>query len=203
MTMMGTVRTGGRGHEIYQFTGEVLAAEGGSVTNVHGAGGGGYDYIEPVRIRSTSTRIDTLFLRDAAGVERSFRLHDLEFGCRPGHIVTVCWAVPRGAKRGPFWYARNHSLDEIQETREFGNAFVLPKAAGLLFVGVAVLAALLLEVTMATGIAIAVGALLLLPLAWYGPMGNATRRSFLRSPLFAKLTRHADEEAAKLSRSRH
>jgi hypothetical protein len=101
----------GKRHQIYYFTGKVLASQKQKETQVHSQSYGTQNNPQ-VSVSSTTVDHHEFFLVDSAGKERSFKTVDFDFPCRDGQTLTVVWAIQEGAKDGPFIEVRNHNTGE-------------------------------------------------------------------------------------------
>lgn len=111
---MKPIHIKGKDYELYATTGTVTRSEKSRETNVHGSGGGGYTnngygQTSNVRIYSTTTEHDLLFMQDGNGNEHSYQLQDFGLACNTGHEITVLQAVEKTKDRGPYIVVHNHS----------------------------------------------------------------------------------------------
>lgn len=101
----------GKRHQIYYFTGKVLASQKQKETQVHSQSYGTQNNPQ-VSVSSTTVDHHEFFLADSTGKERSFKMVDFDFPCREGQTLTVVWSVQEGAKDGPFVEVHNHNTGE-------------------------------------------------------------------------------------------
>jgi hypothetical protein len=105
-----------------------------------------------VHVSSTTIDHHELFLVDDKGKEESFQMTDFDFPCREGQTVTVVWAVPEDANRGPFIHVRNHNTEESFQIAPNNIADIFKKpgwtvwgiGAGLVIVSIPILGPLCL-----------------------------------------------------------
>ena len=113
---MRTIQTCNKEYELYWVTGAVAETGKNMETKVHGSGGGSYGGAyggtAPVRISSTTTVHDQIFVVDREGKEHSFQLQDFNVACRTGNEVTVLWAVRKGKKSGPYVVVHNRTTSK-------------------------------------------------------------------------------------------
>lgn len=95
--------------ELYHFTGKVVGASKNVTTEVHRTVG----YQNQVRVHSSTTTNNDLFLIDDAGQEKSFQLTDFNVSCREGQILTVTWAIRKGKQQGPYFAVENKTTDQF------------------------------------------------------------------------------------------
>jgi len=115
---MRTIQTCNKEYELYWVTGEVVDTGKNMETKVHGSGGGSYGgaygntHTAPVRISSTTTIHDQIFLVDREGKEHAYQLQDFNVACRTGNQLMVLWAVRKGKKEGPYIVVHNLSTSK-------------------------------------------------------------------------------------------
>ncbi|MFC7048748.1 hypothetical protein [Emcibacter nanhaiensis] len=128
MALLKEVTVNGRSYDIYYFTGTVVDEKQWSETEVTGSGGGGYNvggqtvgnYVD---VRSKTTRHNQFILQGRDGHEQSFTFEDWGITCRNGSVLTVMWAIPKGAKNGPYIAVYNHQMKEYFWGDDFAAMF--------------------------------------------------------------------------------
>jgi len=108
---MKTINTSNKVYELYWVAGQVVSAGKNMETRVQGGGGGSYGngYTAAVRITSTTTVHDQIFLVDREGKEHAFQLQDFNVACRDGNDLSVIWAIKKGGAKGPYIVVHNRS----------------------------------------------------------------------------------------------
>ncbi|MDP2385638.1 MAG: hypothetical protein Q8M29_04655 [Bacteroidota bacterium] len=99
---------------IYSITGVIVDSSKTSTTHSY-TSGGGYNsstntYTAPTTHYSTTIH-DQLFLVDKNGGEHPVQLSGWNLAVRPGHTLTMLWAVKKGDSRGPYLMALNHTTN--------------------------------------------------------------------------------------------
>jgi len=126
---MKELMIGSKAIELYWFTGNVVGTSKNLETKVTGSGGGSTGqggYVAPVNIRSTTKVHDQLFLVDRSGKEKAFQLQDFSIACRETNQVSVCWAMKKGAKQGPYVLVHNHTTGNAFFKDEASRTLLLP-----------------------------------------------------------------------------
>ena len=163
---MTTISTPGKEYDLYTVTGKVMETGKNLETRVRGGGGGGATYggyggTAPVSITSTTVVHDQIFLVDDKKQEHSFQLQDFNVACRADNIISVIWAIKKGAKTGPY-------IAVVNDTT--GNTFFNDKALQemfrypLLYMLGAVLLCILLGSSMSGYF---FWGILIVPIVWY------------------------------------
>ncbi len=111
---MKTIHTSNKEYELYWVAGQVMSAGKNMETKVQGSGGGGYGngYTAPVRITSSTTVHDQIFLLDREGKEHAFQLQDFNVACRDGNELSVIWAIKKGGGNGPYIVVHNRTTSQ-------------------------------------------------------------------------------------------
>jgi len=108
------VNIGPKTVHLYSTTGVVQEAGKRSETHVHGSGGGSAlpmsgSHTTNVRITSTTTVHDDLFIVDDDGKEHAFQLQDFDVAVRKGNRITITHAIASNKQSGPYILVQNHS----------------------------------------------------------------------------------------------
>ncbi len=109
-----TVDVDGKKTVLWYFTGKVLSSKKQKETQISSRTLGTQNNPQ-VHVSSTTVDHHELFLIDDQGKEDSFQLVDFDFPCREGQTLTLVWAVPEGASRGPFIHEHNHNTSESHQ----------------------------------------------------------------------------------------
>jgi hypothetical protein len=106
-----TIDVDGKKTTLWYFTGKVLSSKKQKETQISSRSLGTQNNPQ-VHVTSTTVDHHELFLIDDQGKEDSFQLVDFDFPCREGQTLTLVWAIPEGADRGPYICAHNHNTGE-------------------------------------------------------------------------------------------
>lgn len=110
---MKTINTSNKEYLLYWVAGKVMSTGKNMETKVQGGGGSyGNGYTAPVRITSTTTVHDQIFLMDREGKEHAFQLQDFNVACRDGNELSVVWAIKKGGSTGPYIIVHNHNTSQ-------------------------------------------------------------------------------------------
>jgi hypothetical protein len=109
-----TVNVDGKPTVLWYFTGKVLSSQKQKETQISSQSYGTQGNSQ-VHVSSSTVDHHEFFLADESGKEESFKMVDFDFPCRQGQTLSVVWAVPEGAGRGPFIHVRNHNTDETHQ----------------------------------------------------------------------------------------
>lgn len=115
---MREIRINGKSLEVHSMTGKVASSAKQLETKVSGGGGSGMmrngsGYTAPVRIHSTTTTHDQIFLVDGTGKEHIIRLKNWDLACRESNELTAVWMNRKGKDGGPYVAIRNLSTDTV------------------------------------------------------------------------------------------
>lgn len=162
---MKLLSAGGKEYELHSITGKVLETGKNLETKVHGGGGGGATYggyggTAPVSIRSTTIVHDQIFLTDEQGNEHSFQLQGFNVACREANLLSVVWAIKKGARQGPYIAVINKTTNcNFFEDKTLQSMFRYPVWY--------MLAALLLSLSLGAINSLFYWGLLLVPVVWF------------------------------------
>lgn len=104
----------GKPLQFHYFTGKVMSSQKSKETQVTSHQGGTQGN-PTTHVSSYTIDHHELFLSDASGTERAFKMQNFDFPCREGHTLTVMWAIPEGSEQGPFVAVRNHNTGELHK----------------------------------------------------------------------------------------
>ena len=138
---MKTMKINGNEFTFQSTTGKVLSTNKNLETKVSGHGGGGGSFrgtgfTNSVKIKSTTTIHDQLFIEDADGSEHSYQLQDFDISCREGNQITILAAFKDNAKSGRNFAVINHTTKKT-----FFSEHNLQKIAApniFIFIGIAI-----------------------------------------------------------------
>lgn len=129
-----TVDVDGTKTVLWYFTGKVLSSKKQKETQVSSQSYGTQNNPQ-VHVSSTTVDHHEMFLVDDKGKEESFQMVDFDFPCREGQTLTVVWAVPEGAGRGPFIHVRNHNTEESSQIAPNSIADIFRKPGWMVWGG--------------------------------------------------------------------
>jgi hypothetical protein len=115
---MQTITLSGTTYNLQATTGKVLSTNKNLETKVSGGGGGGFarrgsGFNSPVRITSTTTVHDQIFIEDKNGKEHSFQLSGYDLAARENNTLSVLAAFKENKDSGTYFAVINHSTDKI------------------------------------------------------------------------------------------
>lgn len=159
MTQVRSTTINGTDIEYYYFRGKVADTSQYSETEVYGSSGGqgyGGPHHTAGRISSKTYNYKEIFLVNAAGEERAFKLMDWNIMARPGHELTIIWAIKKGQESGHYIKVINHTThdSELAEPKDFIRG-LLPSQKNQLGYLAVILAIGFLSIDLAVIIAVA------------------------------------------------
>ncbi len=122
-------------YQMTATTGKVLQADRDLETHVHGNGGyhnQATGYISPVRISSSTTTHDRLFLMGKDGREQHYHLRDFHLSCRADNMVTVIAAIDVKKGEGPYIAVVNHTTEKVYFKNSAIKSICVPEGRRLL-----------------------------------------------------------------------
>lgn len=116
---MQTISANGFELEVRSVTGTVSDFNDRVETRVHGSGGGGQIYaghghLSDVKIHSSTTLHQDVFLADGTGQLHPVQLRNWSIPFARGHKLTVAWVMRRGESAGPYVIVQNHSTNQVE-----------------------------------------------------------------------------------------
>jgi hypothetical protein len=94
---------------------------------------GNKEWQPPVRVESTTTAFNHVFLKAVTGEEHSLRLDEFNIACREGHEMTAVWIIREGEERGPHIAIHNRTtLQTFFAPKEVKKLYDLPLSVQLL-----------------------------------------------------------------------
>ena len=137
MTQLKTITVGSRRLEIHSFSGHVTSAEKWSTTEVSGGGGEGVinrsgGYIKNNPVKSKTTTHAQLLVLAPDGEERSLKLENVELAIRPGHWVSLMYAVRSGRQNGPYVAIFNHNTTSLDFIPNGADKACIPYGSSLI-----------------------------------------------------------------------
>jgi hypothetical protein len=191
---MTTISTPGKEYNLYTVTGKVMETGKNMETRIHGSGGGGATYrgyggTAPISISSTTVVHDQIFLIDDKGQEHSFQLQGFNVACRADNILSVIWAIKKGAKTGPY-------IAVVNETT--GKQFFDDKALQTMFRYplLYLLGAMVLCVILGSMSSFFYWGLLIVPILWYR-QGVTGAKKFKAQTDFKSLSSYSPQLATE------
>jgi hypothetical protein len=137
MTQLTTITIGSRRLEIHRFSGQVTSAEKWSTTEVSGGGGSGVisngsGYVSNNPVKSKTTNHAQLLVLAPDGEERSLKLENVELAIRPGHWVSLIYAIRSGKQNGPYVAIFNHNTASLDFIPDGADKACIPFGSSLI-----------------------------------------------------------------------
>jgi hypothetical protein len=135
MAKLGSVDIVWKTVDIFAFTGMIVDQDKSSHTEVHATSVNNGTPYNNVRVSTTVTNFNHIFLKDAAGEEMDVELMNPKIGFRNGQVATLVWGKDVGAQYGKFVALYNNTSRQIHTIKKGNNEVaMLPQG----FVGKAV-----------------------------------------------------------------